>query len=292
MDQNELVEKITQAVVARLQQTGAAPSAGAAESTAGSAAGNAARTGNTAQTGNAGDASTGRSVPTAETLLLPGELARYIDHTILKPEATEEDVAKVCDEAIEHNFYSVCVNTTWTEFCARRLRGTGVKLAVVVGFPLGAMDGRAKGFEARHAVELGAHEIDMVMNVGAFKSGRLKEVEEDIRWVRRSIRQKTVLKVILETALLTDEEKVIACQISKKANADFVKTSTGFSKGGATARDIALMRRTVGPKMGVKASGGVRDYDGAVAMIRAGATRIGASSSVAIIHGKSGSGNY
>lgn len=264
MDQKELVEQITKAVIAKLQQTDTS----ASPSTQPPAA------------------------PTAETLLLPGELARYIDHTILKPEASADDVAKVCDEAIQHNFYSVCVNTTWTEFCARRLRGTGVKLAVVVGFPLGAMDGRAKGFEARHAVELGADEIDMVMNVGALKSGRLAEVEEDIRWVRRSIRQKTILKVILETALLTDEEKILACQISRKANADFVKTSTGFSKGGATAQDIALMRRTVGPKMGVKASGGVRDYEGAIAMIRAGATRIGASSSVAIIHGGTGGDSY
>jgi deoxyribose-phosphate aldolase len=264
MDQKELVEQITKAVIAKLQQTDTS----ASPSTQPPAA------------------------PTAENLLLPGELARYIDHTILKPEASADDVAKVCDEAIQHNFYSVCVNTTWTEFCARRLRGTGVKLAVVVGFPLGAMDGRAKGFEARHAVELGADEIDMVMNVGALKSGRLAEVEEDIRWVRRSIRQKTILKVILETALLTDEEKILACQISRKANADFVKTSTGFSKGGATAHDIALMRRTVGPKMGVKASGGVRDYEGAIAMIRAGATRIGASSSVAIIHGGTGGDSY
>lgn len=221
--------------------------------------------------------------------LTPAELARYIDHTILKPEATADDVAAVCDEAIQHGFYSVCVNSTWTEFCARRLSGTRVKLAVVAGFPLGAMAGSAKGFEARYAVDLGAHEIDMVLNVGALKSGYHEAVEDDIRWVRESIHKDTVLKVILETALLTEEEKILACRISRNANADFVKTSTGFSKGGATAEDIALMRKTVGPEMGVKASGGVRDYAGAMAMIRAGATRIGASSGVTIIQGGSGS---
>ncbi|TVR34897.1 MAG: deoxyribose-phosphate aldolase [Spirochaetaceae bacterium] len=281
MEQNELVEQITKAVIRKLQE---------AEGGSGSPSAS------TAQQSQTRPAQPGEKPvavpPTAQSLILPGELAPYIDHTILKPEATAEQVAQVCDEAIEHGFYSVCINTTWTEFCARRLRGSAVKLAVVVGFPLGAMDGRAKGFEARHAVELGADEIDMVMNIGALKSGRLTEVEQDIRWVRRSIRQRTVLKVILETTLLTDEEKVIACQIAKKAGADFVKTSTGFSKGGATTHDIALMRRTVGPKLGVKASGGVRTYDDALAMIQAGATRIGASSSVAIVSGGQGSDSY
>ena len=281
MEQNELVEQITQAVIRKLQE---------AEGGSGSPPAS------TAQQSQARPAPSGEKPaavsPSAQSLMLPGELAPYIDHTILKPEATAEQVAQVCDEAIEHGFYSVCINTTWTEFCAKRLRGSAVKLAVVVGFPLGAMDGRAKGFEARHAVELGADEIDMVMNIGALKSGRLNEVEQDIRWVRRSIRQRTVLKVILETTLLTDEEKVIACQIAKKAGADFVKTSTGFSKGGATTHDIALMRRTVGPKLGVKASGGVRTYDDALAMIQAGASRIGASSSVAIVSGGQGSDSY
>lgn len=277
MDQNELVDRITKAVIEKLNQADGKTEAPATQK-------------NTTAARDSGDHTS--PVPTADSLILPGELAHYIDHTILKPEASAEEVAQICDEAINYHFYSVCVNTTWTEFCARRLRGTGVKLAVVVGFPLGAMNGRAKGFEARHAVELGADEIDMVMNVGALKSGRIAEVEEDIRWVRRSIRQKTVLKVILETALLTDEEKVLACQLAKKARADFVKTSTGFSKGGATAHDIALMRRTVGPKMGVKASGGVRSYEDAVTMIRAGATRIGASAGIAIVRGDGGSGDY
>lgn len=281
MNQNELVEQITKAVMNKLQESGADTA------TPGGSAG-------PEGSGQAGrsspSASDSQSEPTAGTLILPSELAGYIDHTILNPDATAEEIAKVCDEAIEHKFYSVCVNSAWVEFCARRLRGTGVKVAAVAGFPLGVMDKRAKGFEARHAVELGADEIDMVMNIGALKSGDYDWVAEDVRAVRRSIRRKTVLKVILETGFLTDEEKVIACQIAKNANADFVKTSTGFGKGGATAKDIALMRRTVGPDMGVKASGGVRNYETAVSMIRAGATRIGASSSVAIVSGGEGSG--
>ena len=196
-----------------------------------------------------------------------------------------EQVDKLCEEAIEYGFYSVCVNTTWTAYCARKLRGKGVKVCTVVGFPLGAMDSRAKSFETRNAVENGADEIDMVMNVGALKSGDLKAVEEDIRWVLRACRQNTILKVIIENALLTDEEKVLACQIAKRAGAHYVKTSTGFASSGATVEDIALMRRTVGLEMGVKAAGGVRSYEDAVAMIQAGASRIGASSSVAIVTG-------
>lgn len=271
MDHNELVDKITQAVVKRLE-----------EAKAGSGAGS---------TGGSTGVAKEKSV-TPDNLILPGELAKYIDHTLLKPEATREQIDQLIDEAIEHNFYSVCVNSAWTEYCAKRLQGTQVKLAVVVGFPLGAMNARAKGFETRHAVELGAHEIDMVMNVGELRSGHLKAVEDDMRAVRRATRQKTVLKVILETSLLSDEQKVVACQIAKKANADFVKTSTGFSKGGATVHDIALMRRTVGPKMGVKASGGVRSYEDAVAMIQAGATRLGTSSGISIVQGGGGSSSY
>ncbi len=215
--------------------------------------------------------------------LRPAEVARYIDHTLLKPEATREQVEKLCAEAVEYGFYSVCVNTTWTAYCASKLRGKGVKVCTVVGFPLGAMDSRAKSFETRNAIENGADEIDMVMNVGALKSGDLKTVEEDIRWVLRACRQNTILKVIIENALLTDEEKVLACQIAKRAGAHYVKTSTGFASSGATAEDIALMRRTVGLEMGVKAAGGVRSYEDAVTMIQAGASRIGASSSVAIV---------
>ncbi len=186
----------------------------------------------------------------------------------------------------------MCVNSSWVEHCARRLGGKGVKVCSVVGFPLGAMDSRTKGLEARAAVANGAAEIDMVMNVGAMKAGDLKTVREDMLAVRRACRSGIVLKVILETCLLTDEEKVIACQIAKDVGADFVKTSTGFNKGGATAADIALMRRTVGPKMGVKASGGVKSYEDAVAMIRAGATRLGTSSGVLIVKGQTGTSAY
>jgi deoxyribose-phosphate aldolase len=227
----------------------------------------------------------GDAVPAAD-------LAAYIDHTLLKPEATSEQIDTLCDEAREHNFYSVCVNSSWTARCARRLRGSPVKVCAVVGFPLGAMNSRSKAFEARHAVEEGAREIDMVINVGALKAGQLDIVEEDIRAVRRACRPSVLLKVIIETALLTDEEKVTACKLAQKAGADFVKTSTGFSKAGATVEDVALMRRTVGPKMGVKAAGGVRSAEDANRMIAAGATRLGTSSGVVIVTGGKSEGSY
>ena len=214
---------------------------------------------------------------------VPADVAKYIDHTLLKPEATQDQFEQLCDEAAKYGFYSVCVNSYWVPFCARRLRGKDVKVCSVIGFPLGAMDSRSKGFEARNAIENGASEIDMVINIGALKSGDLDSVEKDIRAVARSCRSTTVLKVIIETCLLTDDEKVLACEVSKKAGAHYVKTSTGFSKGGATAHDIALMRRVVGPTMGIKASGGVRTYEDAKLMIQSGATRIGASASVKIV---------
>jgi len=225
-------------------------------------------------------------------VMMPEDLAKYIDHTLLKPEATLEQINRLCDEAVKYKFASVCVNTTWTAQCAKRLRGTGVKVAVVVGFPLGAMSGRSKGFEARHAIEEGANEIDMVINIGALKSRHLNLVEEDIRHVLRVCGRNVILKVIIETALLTGEEKVLACQIAQKAGAHFVKTSTGFSTGGATVEDVSLMRKTVGPKMGLKAAGGIRSYDDAIAMIKAGATRLGTSSGVAIVSGTSGGSAY
>jgi deoxyribose-phosphate aldolase len=281
MNTQELVDQITGQVLAKLRESSGGGAAG------GSSGGNG--SGTTAPT--QGAPAQGESPRTTGTAppelpgLRPAEVARYIDHTLLKPEASREQVDKLCEEAVEYGFYSVCVNTTWTAYCARKLRGKGVKVCTVVGFPLGAMDSRAKSFETRNAIENGANEIDMVMNVGALKSGDLKTVEEDIRWVLRACRQNTILKVIIENALLTDEEKVLACQIAKRAGAHYVKTSTGFASSGATVEDIALMRRTVGMEMGVKAAGGVRSYQDALAMIQAGASRVGASSSVAIVTG-------
>ena len=210
------------------------------------------------------------------------ELARYFDHTILKPEATESDVQKICDEALAHHFFSVCVNPSHVEFCKNYLRGSDVKIATVVGFPLGATTTEVKAFEAAQGVAAGADEIDMVLNVGALKSGDFERVRYDIMAVVKASAP-ALVKVILETCLLTDDEKRRACELSVAAGAHFVKTSTGFSKSGATVADIKLMRTTVGPKIGVKASGGVRTLSDAVALIDAGASRLGASASVAIL---------
>ncbi|OOM77017.1 deoxyribose-phosphate aldolase [Clostridium sp. BL-8] len=211
------------------------------------------------------------------------DIARYIDHTILKPEATAEDVKRLCLEAKEYNFASVCVNTCYTKLVSTELAGSDVKTCVVVGFPLGAMTKEAKAFETTEAIENGANEIDMVINVGALKAKNYDYLKEDIEAVVNAAAGRAIVKVIIETCLLTDEEKVRACEISKEAKADFVKTSTGFSSGGATKEDIALMRKTVGPDMGVKASGGIRDFKTAMDMINAGASRIGASASIAIV---------
>ncbi|MBI4911716.1 MAG: deoxyribose-phosphate aldolase [Acidobacteria bacterium] len=220
------------------------------------------------------------------------DLAALIDHTLLRPDATEEEVATLCREAREHKFWSVCVNTSWVSRCRDLLRGSGVRVCCVVGFPLGAMDSRSKAYETREAIANGAEEIDMVVNIGALKSGDSAAVEKDIRAVVQAARGK-VTKVILETGLLTDEQKVLACQLAKKAGATFVKTATGFAKGSAaTVEDIALMRRTVGPRMGVKASGGVRSREDALKMIAAGATRIGTSSGIAIVTGTAGGKGY
>jgi len=272
MNTQELVDQITGQVLAKLRESSGGEVAGSRQPQA------------TAGTGGQ-LASKGAAEAAGHGGLNPADVARYIDHTLLKPEATREQVDKLCAEAVEYHLYSVCVNTTWTAYCARKLRGKAVKVCTVVGFPLGAMDSRSKGFETRGAVENGADEIDMVMNVGALKSGDLKTVEEDIRWVLRACRQNTVLKVIIECALLSDEEKVLACQIARRAGAHYVKTSTGFASSGATVEDVALMRRTVGLDMGVKAAGGIHSYEDALAMIQAGASRIGASASVAIVTG-------
>ncbi|MFO7694230.1 MAG: deoxyribose-phosphate aldolase [Vicinamibacterales bacterium] len=212
-------------------------------------------------------------------------LARMIDHTLLRPEATSADIEQLCDEAKRHNFYSVCVNPTNVAQCRTLLRGSTVKLCCVVGFPLGAQSPEIKALEARKAIRDGASEIDMVINIGALKSKDEALVLRDIRAVVEACRDgRALCKVIFETALLTDDEKVRACELSMRAGADYVKTSTGFASGGATVEDIALMAKTVAPKrLGVKASGGIRTYDDAVRMIEAGATRIGASASVKIV---------
>ena len=209
-------------------------------------------------------------------------IASMIDHTLLKPEATPAQIEKLCAEAAEYHFASVCVNPVYIPLAARLLKGTGVKVCCVVGFPLGAIAPEQKAAEAASCAAMGAEELDMVIHVGAAKAGDWALVQRDIEGVVKAAAGHTV-KVIIETCLLTDEEKVKACEAAKAAGAHFVKTSTGVSTGGATTHDIALMRKTVGPKMGVKASGGIRDYETAMAMIEAGANRIGASAGIAIV---------
>lgn len=219
------------------------------------------------------------------------DIAQYIDHTLLAADATQEKISKLCKEAAQWHFASVCVNSCWVPACVERLKDTGVNVCTVVGFPLGAMSTAAKAFEARQAVEDGANEIDMVINIGWLKDGRDDLVEADIRAVKKACNGK-LLKVIIETCLLSDEEKIRACELSVAAGTDFVKTSTGFSTGGATVEDVALMRKTVGPEIGVKASGGVRSYEAACAMIEAGATRLGTSSGIAIVQGAASDAAY
>ncbi|HQU71283.1 MAG: deoxyribose-phosphate aldolase [Calditrichaeota bacterium] len=223
------------------------------------------------------------------------ELASMIDHTLLKPDATSADIERLCDEAREYRFASVCVNPTFVPLAAACLQGTSVRVCTVVGFPLGAHQTDIKADEARQAIWEGAREIDMVINIGALKSGDVETVEEDIRAVSAVCLENSVLcKVIIETSLLTDEEKVEACLAARRAKADFVKTSTGFAGGGATPEDVMLMAKAVeGSGMGVKASGGVRTREDALAVIEAGATRIGASAGIAIVQGgQAGSGQY
>jgi deoxyribose-phosphate aldolase len=216
----------------------------------------------------------------------PAATAGLIDHTLLKPEATTAEVEKLCAEAAEFKFASVCVNPTHAAACVKRLAGSGVKTCTVIGFPLGATTTETKRFETRQAVEAGVEEIDMVLAIGLLKSGRLDDVRRDIAAVVEAARPRAIVKVILETCLLTDEEKRTACRLAVEAGAHFVKTSTGFSKGGATVEDVALMRAVVGPSLGVKASGGVKDRSGLEAMVKAGATRIGASAGVKIVRGE------
>ncbi|WP_068776786.1 deoxyribose-phosphate aldolase [Paenibacillus sp. FJAT-26967] len=219
-------------------------------------------------------------------------IAAMIDHTLLKADATREEVAKLTEEAKKYGFVSVCVNPAWVAFSAEQLKGTEVKVCTVIGFPLGATTPAVKAFETQDAIANGATEVDMVINIGALKAKDNELVEKDIRAVVEAAKGKALVKVIIETCLLTDEEKVRACELAVQAGADFVKTSTGFSTGGATREDIALMRKTVGAGVGVKASGGVRSLEDVNGMIEAGASRIGASSGVKIIEGGTSTSSY
>lgn len=217
---------------------------------------------------------------------MTNNIAKMIDHTLLKANATREQVMKLLEEAKHYSFASVCVNPTWVKTAAEFLKDTKeVKVCTVIGFPLGATTSAVKAFEAKNAIENGAAEVDMVINIGALKDQQYDLVEKDIKAVVEVAKGKALTKVIIETSLLTNEEKVKACQLAVSAGADFVKTSTGFSTGGATVEDVALMRKTVGPTIGVKASGAVRSLEDTEAMIKAGATRIGASSGVSIVNG-------
>ena len=216
---------------------------------------------------------------------------RYIDHTLLKPESTQTQIDKLIAEAVEYQFASVCVNPTWVSYAAKALKGTEVNVCTVVGFPLGSNTSSVKAFETKDAVANGADEIDMVINIGQLKSGQYDAVEADIRAVVEASGDKLV-KVIIETCLLTDGEKVKACQLAVAAGADYVKTSTGFSTAGANIADVTLMRKTVGPNIGVKAAGGTRSYADAEAFIKAGATRIGTSAGVAIVNGETANSSY
>jgi len=291
MDKNDLVKVITERV---MQQVGA---------------GSSSQQGSSSQLGGSCSTEKWNGVGTVADMLKAGasrvstgaslgscpdpKLASLIDHTLLKPEATEDEINTLCAEAADSCFMSVCVNPSWVATARKNLRNTSVKVCTVIGFPLGATPTRVKELEARIAIADGAEEVDMVINIGYLKSKKYKEVENDIRGVVRAARGDIITKVIFETALLTKEEIVIAAELSAKAGADFVKTSTGFAKGGATAENIRLMRETVGKDMGVKASGAIRDHETAMTMINAGASRIGASASVAIVGCKNpGGGSY
>jgi len=219
-------------------------------------------------------------------------LASLIDHTLLKPDAKREDIEQLCREAAQFCFASVCVNPNWVPLCRELLKGSGVKVCTVIGFPFGSHLPDVKAYEARRAVETGAEEVDMVINLGALKSKDYALVEQDIRGVVQAVGRDTVVKVILETAMLTREEKIMGSSLAKAAGADYVKTSTGYGGGGATAEDVKLMRETVGPEIGVKASGGIRTKEDVEAMVAAGATRIGASAGVKIVRGETGESKY
>jgi len=236
------------------------------------------------------DAGAARLSSTLGSTDIGPEIARLIDHTLLKPDATQDQIAQLCYEARKYGFAAVCVNPTYVRLCAQLLKGSPVHVCTVVGFPLGATPPEVKAYEAQQAIDDGATEVDMVINIGALKSKDYALVERDIATVARTCHAGgAILKVIIEAALLTDDEKVIACQLAKSAGADYVKTSTGFGPGGATVHDVELMRRAVGPELGIKAAGGIRSYEEARAMVAAGATRIGASAGVKIVQEAKGS---
>jgi deoxyribose-phosphate aldolase len=291
MDQRDLlVEAITREVLAALGGADG-PTSGAADPCASCVRGCAAQCSTKVRDIIAGGASRVEYHGRADDV--PGDLARYIDHTLLKPDATREEVEQLCREAAQFCFASVCVNPNWVALCRELLRGSGVRVCTVIGFPLGAHLPDTKAYETRRALEQGAEEVDMVINIGALKSRDYALVEQDIHGVVTAAAGRAIVKVILETALLSRDEKVMGCTLAKAAGADFVKTSTGFGGGGATVEDIQLMRETVGPEMGVKASGGVRTKEDAEKMVAAGATRIGASAGVKIVRGEAaGEGKY
>ncbi|MBC7465468.1 MAG: deoxyribose-phosphate aldolase [Bdellovibrio sp.] len=225
------------------------------------------------------------------SIVKPKSIASFIDHTLLKPEATKKDIRVLCEEAVAHQFYAVCVNSAMLSTCREILKNTKVKIASVVGFPLGACESSVKSYETTRAFNLGANEVDMVLNIGALKGGDFDYVEKEITEVVRAA-EGNIVKVILETSLLTQDEKMKACEISLAAGAHFVKTSTGFGGGGATVEDILLMKKIVGTKAAVKASGGIKNYEQALALIEAGATRLGTSSGVLLVSGQEAKGGY
>ena len=286
LDRDELIEAITREVLAAL----ATPAADECQDCHGSCV---AHSPDKVRTVVASGAS--RIAYNGSGADVPRDLARYIDHTLLRPDATAADIDRLCAEAKEYGFAAVCINPAWVRRAAVNLRGSQVPVASVVGFPFGASTSEVKALEARRAIRDGAREIDMVINIGALKSGLRDVVREDIARVSDACHESGAInKVIIEAALLTDEEKVVACHLAQLARADYVKTSTGYASGGATVFDVALMRETVGPRMGVKAAGGIRTVEDVEEMIAAGATRIGASAGVRIVTGGSGetSGRY
>ena len=306
-DRDKLVELITRQVLAALEPNAPAPRAAASAAAHATALPPGAvvhdpvtceRCRNWGVTGARGpeetrllaEAGASRVVTTMGYCPASDGLASLIDHTLLKPDAPREEVEQLCREAAQFCFASVCVNPNWVALCREMLRGTGVKVCTVIGFPLGAHLPDVKAYEAKRAVEQGAEEVDMVINIGALKSKDYALVEQDIHGVVEAAGKTTIVKVILETTLLSRDEKIMGCTLSKAAGAEYVKTSTGFAGGGATVEDVQLMRETVGPEMGVKASGGVRTREDAEKMVAAGATRLGAAAGVKIVRGEAATG--